>query len=388
MSDAERSRPRRAGGRAGLAALGLCLAGLWVAAASQERTREQELQGIRAEIARLQARLAEVRRSAEGLAGELARLDLELALQEQRLAEAVAARDLAGERVADAEAEVARLGEALTAARDILRRRLLGLYRLGRHGSMRVLLSIDPERARRGSDLLAAIRILRYLARRDAEAIERYVGARTRLAAERSRLLVEAQEMALWSEQEEARRAELVTLRGRRSAVLARVEAEGQRLAERTDLLLDKEQRLASFLDALYGRSPTPLAGTPIQSFRGVLDWPVAGDVRVGFGPRRDPRYQTTVPHNGIDLATSPGVEVRAVFPGQVLFASPFEGYGPTVVVLHPGRVFSLYAGLAEIKVEREDVVSLNQIVGLASDRLYFEVRVENRPDDPLRWLR
>ena len=88
------------------------------------------------------------------------------------------------------------------------------------------------------------------------------------------------------------------------------------------------------------------------------------------------------------NLATAPGSEVRAVFPGKVLFAAPFQGYGTTVIVHHPGRVFSLYAGLSQLKANKDDVLSLNDVVGLASDKLYFEIRVENRPEDPTGWLR
>jgi len=64
------------------------------------------------------------------------------------------------------------------------------------------------------------------------------------------------------------------------------------------------------------------------------------------------------------------------------------QGYGLTAVVHHPGRVFSLYAGLGELQVAAEDVLSLGQVIGIATDTLYFEIREENRPVDPARWLR
>jgi len=56
--------------------------------------------------------------------------------------------------------------------------------------------------------------------------------------------------------------------------------------------------------------------------------------------------------------------------------------------VQHPGRVFTLYAGLGTMRVAKEDMVSLGDAVGLAADKLYFEIRVENHPEDPLTWLR
>jgi septal ring factor EnvC (AmiA/AmiB activator) len=125
-----------------------------------------------------------------------------------------------------------------------------------------------------------------------------------------------------------------------------------------------------------------------MDEFKGVLDWPVEGDVSSEFGPRKDPRYQTEVPHNGLDLKVSPGLNVRAIYPGSVVFADRFEGYGRMVVILHPGRVFSLYAGLGELSTSKGDVVSLGEVVGSASEQVYFEIRRENQPENPRDWLR
>ena len=83
-----------------------------------------------------------------------------------------------------------------------------------------------------------------------------------------------------------------------------------------------------------------------------------------------------------------PAEQVRVIYPGKVVFAAPFEGYGPTVVVQHAGRVFTLYAGLSSIAVKRDDLLSLRQSLGRAGERLYFEIRVENKPEDPRRWVR
>lgn len=361
-------------------------------AAAEPPSRERELVEIRAEISRLEERLERVRERAGGLAGQLETLEVELALQEQRLAEARSAGDLATGRVAESEAEVARLGEAVAAARQALTRRLGGLYRLGSQGYLRMLLSLEAEG--RGGDgggqVLQGIRILRYLARRDARAVERYTAARRRLEEEQERLLARRQDVERWVAEEAARRQRLAAARRRQAALLERVEAEERRLAERSEELADKARRLEELLDLLAGQGAAGggPAGTPVQRFRGVLDRPVAGEVSVPFGPRLDPRYRTRVPHNGLTFATAPGSEVRAVYAGEVLYAAPFQGYGPTVVVHHPGRVFTLYAGLATLAVERGETIDLGATLGTADADVYFEVRVDKQPEDPLLWLR
>jgi len=391
------------------------------APSSAARSREAELAALRAEIARLEQRLDRARQQQTGLVGELAAADLALQLEEKRLAEAVAARDEAARRETASAAEVGRLEVALAERRRDFQRQLAGLYRLGRQGYLRLLFLLEPDEpgapaGRRpagggeprsaitggrpaapgglsaagpagGGRLLPAVRLMRFLVRRDREAVDRYAQAKERLARRRDELAAERLDRERWLGWEQAHRRELVVARQRKAAVLARLERERSALQTRAATLADREQKLASFLDLLYGRSTAALAGTPMQQFRGILDWPVQGKVTERFGPRLDPRYRTQVPHNGIDLVTTAGSEVKAVYPGKVLFAAPFEGYGLTAVVHHPGRVFTLYAGLAELKRAKEDMVSLGDIVGLASDRLYFEIRVENHPDDPLSWM-
>jgi septal ring factor EnvC (AmiA/AmiB activator) len=348
----------------------------------EARAREAELAALRTEIAGLEARLEAARRQQSGAAGELAAADLALQLEEKRLAEAVVARDQAAEREAASALQVGALERALELRRQELKRQMTGLYRLGRQGYLRLFFLLKPD-----SSLLPSIRLMRFLVRRDRESVDSYQQAKDGLARRRDQLAAERQDRDRWLGWEQTRRRELVAARQRKAALLARVERERSLLASRAVELADRERKLAAFLDLLYDRSNTALAGAPIQQFRGILDWPAAGRVTARFGPRLDPRYHTQVPHNGVDLETAAGSEVKAVYPGKVLFAAPFEGYGLTVVVHHPGRVFTLYAGLSELRKAKDDMVSLAETVGLAADRLYFEIRVENHPEDPLTWL-
>ena len=364
-------------------ALGLAFLLAPGAVAQDPRSREGELEAIRDEISGLESRLAAVRQRQSGLAGDLERVEVELELQEKRFSEAVAARALAAERAAATELEVFRLQGRLAELQGQLRRSLNGLYRLGRHGYLRLFLSLRPNQS-----LLPGIRLLRLIARRDAETLDRFRDTRTRLEFERDQLQAGRRELEAWVRREEGRRQGLVALRARQAELLAAAQGEGRRLAARTGELREKERKLSALLDFLYGRVPDALAGRPIQGFRGVLDWPVRGRITAGFGPRLDPRYKTRVPHNGVDIATQKGSEVRAVYPGKVIYAAPFEGYGQAVVLHHSGRALTLYAGLTQLRVAKDDVVKLNAVLGAAGDTIYFEIRVENRPENPALWLR
>lgn len=345
--------------------------------------REEELAEVRARIETLRGRLATIRTQESGLEKELALVEADLELQEVQLKEATEALALASEQAELAQQRVEALKKDLERAREDLRRSLTALYVLGRHGYWRLFLQLKAD-----DRLLPAIRSLRFFILRDRQAIERVEAAEKKLLEESAYLLARRREVETWHRDEAARRDALAEARRRRAAVLVRVGTERRRIAAEADLLSDKEIKLARFLNALVAGDQEPLRGKPIQDFRGLLEPPVEGAIAVPFGPRRDPRYQTEVPHHGVDYQTRRGAKVRSIFPGEVIYAADFEGYGRMVVVRHPGKVFTLAAGLELLNVGKGDVLSLGDVVGIAGDTLYFEIRVDNEPQDPQDWLR
>ncbi len=346
--------------------------------------RAAALAEIRGEIARLETRLQSMQSEESSLASRLEKTEVELELQERQLDEASTALELAEARALEADERIVVLEADLAGAQDDLRRRIAGLYRL-RHGYLRLLLSLEPDRA-----LLPAVRQLRFLAQRDQRSLVHFRATRDALSREREALSVQQREVASWRAQEAERHEALTALRRKQTRLLADVSRRRESLATQTEALVEKARKLSTFMSALTGGGQEPLEGRSMADFEGVLDWPIEGTVAVPFGPRRDPRYKTEVPNHGVDLnvAAGPNTVVRAVYPGEVLFAGPFEGYGAMVVVHHPGRVFSLYAGLRTIGVERGAALAVGDPVGTTNATLYFEIRRDNIPEDPIAWLR
>jgi septal ring factor EnvC (AmiA/AmiB activator) len=85
---------------------------------------------------------------------------------------------------------------------------------------------------------------------------------------------------------------------------------------------------------------------------------------------------------------------VHAVHEGTVAFAGPFTGYGDLVILNHGARTFSLYGHLVKVEVGRGARVEQGGTVGSVGTApagppgVYFELRVDGRPVDPLQWLK
>ncbi len=100
------------------------------------------------------------------------------------------------------------------------------------------------------------------------------------------------------------------------------------------------------------------------------------------------------VVRNGIEIATIENQQVRAVHGGTVSYAAPFAGFGTLVIVDHGTNAFSLYGHLSQALVPAGAVVERNAVIGRAGrspsgvQSLYFELRIDGRPVDPVQWFR
>ena len=278
-------------------ALLLCLLALSALplSAAERDPRVADLERLRGEIAKLQSRLSRAQERTQSLAGELDKTSLQLQLQERRVDEAHTARTLAEDRTAAIAAQVGTLETRLVRVREDLRSRLVGLYRLGRAGYLRLLLALAP-----GQEVLPAMRQLRYLARRDGELMASFHETRARLTVEQGTLAAERHRLEGWVRQEEQRRAALATTRARQADLLARAERERKNLESRSGALAERAQKLSNLV-----AFPTPHAGSGPS---GASIAASAACSTGGGGARQrslraalDPRYGTRVPHHGVD---------------------------------------------------------------------------------------
>jgi septal ring factor EnvC (AmiA/AmiB activator) len=184
-------------------------------------------------------------------------------------------------------------------------------------------------------------------------------------------------------------------------AAIQKHEALVQDIDRRRDLnaqlageLMSTQQRLQATLKELpsnAGGAPAAAPALPFAALRGELEWPAPGPLRHRFGQNAASAGSSP---NGIEITTVPGSPVRAVHDGSVAFADTFAGYGKLVIVDHGNQAFSLYGHLLDISVARGGRVSHGDPVGTAGfallgvPGLYFELRVDGQPVDPLQWLR
>lgn len=200
-------------------------------------------------------------------------------------------------------------------------------------------------------------------------------------------------------QQEQARLARVLRTIEETLARQAR-EAEQRRLAEQRAREQAEQRRLTagsgkpntSTASGPLVSSSAPAFGGPFAQARGKLPWPIDGRLLARFGtPRGDARLKW----DGVLIGAAAGTRVRAIHDGRVVFADWLRGSGLLLIVDHGGGYLSLYGHNQSLLKSAGDLVKAGEAIatvgssgGQDTPALYFAIRQQGQPSDPLRWCR
>lgn len=108
------------------------------------------------------------------------------------------------------------------------------------------------------------------------------------------------------------------------------------------------------------------------------------------FGKRLHPLMKVVKHHNGVDIASPIGTEVRAVYSGIVVFTERLLILGNTVVVYHGQGLTTHYGHLSKIVTSAGAAVEAGELIAQSGNsgrstgpHLHFELRRDGVPQDP-----
>lgn len=132
--------------------------------------------------------------------------------------------------------------------------------------------------------------------------------------------------------------------------------------------------------------------GTNFAALKGKLRLPVRGDITNRFGSNRE---DSGISWKGLFIKANEGAEVKSVASGRVVFADWLRGFGNLVIVDHGDGYMSLYGNNQAIlkqtgeAVEGGDTIAaVGNTGGNETNGVYYELRRQSRPFDPLSWSR
>jgi septal ring factor EnvC (AmiA/AmiB activator) len=105
-------------------------------------------------------------------------------------------------------------------------------------------------------------------------------------------------------------------------------------------------------------------------------------------------RPSSSPPRRGVSLRVDKGAPVTAVSWGKVVHDDILRGFGRVIIILHGEDYYSLYAYLADSRVDVGQDVAMGDVLGTAgyhpelqAPGLYFELRFHQKAINPEGWL-
>ena len=376
----------------------LCVGGAALFCAVTLTAQTSDRARIESQSRRANERLVALQREADALARQqrsllvdLRRLEIERDLKAEHVRELEADAQIVARELGNIGNRIDALEEEIAAVRPVLESRMVELYKLGGAGYARLLLNVsDPREFGRAYRMVAAVAALdRQRADRLRQTVVQLRSAHKALEqrqAEMARLQREARAARAAAERAAVAHAQLVTDIDQRRDLTAELASELQSAQARL-------QQMLAGIKAGVPHNSGEGSALPIRPFRGDLHWPVDGRMLTPFG-RRGARIATAPAQAGVQFTAAEGSPVHAVHDGTIMHSGPFTGYGTLVIVDHGRETYSLYGQLAEARVERGARVEGGDVIGTAGRVLagipgiYFEMRVDGTPVDPLEWLK
>lgn len=118
------------------------------------------------------------------------------------------------------------------------------------------------------------------------------------------------------------------------------------------------------------------------------FSWPLRGRLLQPFSGT------SSAPHDGIDVAATPGASITAAADGKVIFSDRLSSYGNVIIVEHSGGFTTVYAHNERNLVRKgarirrgERIATLGASGRARTPHLHFEVRKDNVARNPLYYL-
>lgn len=359
-----------------------------VLAAAQDAGEGRELAELLGRIEAIELKLDQDMRAKGQAEVELRDAETEIVRLREESAEVERQLAFSRQKRSRLAADLTRNGEAQRQARQALAAAMRLAWRSGNQEELKALLSGESpgevDRRLAWSGML--------------------VGSWTRRAGDSDRLAGERRSL---TEESGGVEQELAELQSRRAGQIRRLEQAAARrrttvaglamrigaAGEEIERLKNRAATLASLVEDLgeVVEEHPPAALPSISAARGQLAWPVDGRVVRRFGAVLGAGRATW---DGILLEAVAGAPVRAPHAGRVMFADWVRGLGFLLVLDHGENVLSLYAYNDRLVGRKGETVDKGQVIALAGSSggrpqpgLYFEIRRNGKPEDPLRWL-
>jgi len=379
----------------------LCVLCCLISANTAYASQQEELENLRTRIAAMQREIDKTSESKSEAADALRESEQGISDSNRKLAELAEQLRTADKKLNVLQAQQQQLSNNLDTQQTQLGKLLYQQYLGGKQEYLKLLLNNqNPNQVNRD------LQYYQYIARNRATWLTTLRGNLAALNAASMATREQRTELKSLRAEQAAQKTTLEKKQRARQQMLVKISQQLRLQRREINRLQRDENRLAQLVEKLTKMLAQPKSkslfrnnnlpdnrfdGSPFDQLKGKLTLPVKGEVTNRFGTQRP---DSTVQWKGLFLRTSAGQAVKAVAAGRVVFADWLRGFGNLLIVDHGNGYMSLYGNNETLYKQVGDVLRGGDTVaavgnsgGNEDSGLYFELRHESKPLDPMKWL-
>jgi septal ring factor EnvC (AmiA/AmiB activator) len=364
-------------------------------------TQQEELENLRERIAAVQHEMDKTSESKSEAADALRESERAISNSNRKLAELAALQRAADQKLGKLQNQQEKMNADMAGQRALLGKLLYQQYLGGKHEYLKLLLNNqDPNQVARD------LRYYQYIARSRANWLANLRKSLAELDEVSASTRDQRAELASLREEQTIQKKTLEKEKHARQHMLAKISKQLHQQHREIARLQRDENRLAELVDKLTKVLAKPKSdslfrndnlpddrfdGRPFDQLKGKLTLPVKGVITNRFGTLRP---ESRVQWKGLFLRTSSGQAVKAIAAGRVVFADWLRGFGNLLIIDHGKGYMSLYANNETLYKQVGDVLSGGDTIATVGNTggnedfgLYFELRHESKPLDPMKWM-
>jgi len=409
-----------------LSRLAIGIAMLWLMpvtfAASKTEPPKEALSEVQQRLESLKKKLNNSQEARKDAADELKESEVAISIANKKLYEISARQQQNKSALAQLEAESTSTKQTLAEQQQLLSSQFYQQYIHGQQSYVQMILQ-----SQRPSEIARDVHYFSYIAKARAELIRSMQGSLAKINKLNAATAATLQQVAELQQKQIDERRTLQHQQLKKSAVvmtlsqqIAAQRGEIKKLSRDEKRLSDLIKRLAKIAAAKPKRQPSKnnapnnqeaatnqnqdivanndtvpsneFGGASFASLKGKLRLPIRGDVTNRFGSSRE---DSGISWKGLFIRASEGTEVKSVANGRVVFADWLRGFGNLIIVDHGAGYMSLYGNNQAVLKQVGAAVSAGDTIaavgntgGNATNGLYYELRSQSKPFDPLSWSR
>lgn len=403
----------------------IVLLGFWlifhpnIAFSAKPEATKQELSAIQEKLKQLKEKLLHAQAAQKDAADALKKSEVAISDSKRKLFEITKEQNATQKKLATLKQKTVEINADLDTQNQLLSQQFYNLYTQAPQNylqlifmqenpnalarDMHYLSYVSQARARLIEEMQANLATLKDLNDRTQNALKTAQSLRQSTLSEQKKLESEKHEkssvIASLSTEIEAQRNTIDKLKRDEESLASLVkqlakaakDKEQKRLAKQKDKKIEKtndDQQIANNeIDPSQEFTESNFA-----KLKGKLRLPVKGSVMNRFGQSRK---DTGLSWKGLFIEAPEGTVVKSVAKGKIVFAQWMRGFGNLIIIDHNGGYMSLYGFNQALLKPTGTVVNVGDAIaevgntgGNAKNGLYYELRKNSHPFDPLKWSR